>query len=206
MRVAIAAAFLRRSFMQATVAMTGLAGGLGFGGDVIDLRHSLPSSGEYPKRDLQEVTTIVVHHTATSGTGWGPINEFHRQARGWARIGYHFGASWDGRTFWLNDFDRRTNHCGGCNSHTVGLAMLGNYDENRPTRELEAAMENTVRFIMEVYPSVTTIAFHGEIGTTPTACPGKYGRAWTKALRTRIYEEKLNDVEEILRRINNPTT
>ena len=203
MRLVLATLFLRRSMMQATVAMAGLAGGLGYGGDMIDLRTSLPSTGEYPTRNVEEVTTIVIHHTATNGTGWGPINEFHRQARGWARIGYHFGASWDGRTFWINDIDRTTNQCGGCNSYTIGIAMLGNYDEQEPTKELTDAMTRTILFLMEIYPNITTIAYHGEIGTTATACPGKYGKKWVKAFRGKVYFDQLRDVEDILRRVDN---
>lgn len=177
--------FFRRALFQATFGMSVAAGGLGLGDNVIDLRDALPSSGTYKLRDFSKVTTIVVHHTATTGQGWGTINDFHRLYNGWARIGYHMGVSWDAMVFLLNDLDRTTNHCGGCNSRTIGVALLGDFHK-RPMIEAQGdAAEDLIRFLMELYPNLTTIKYHGEMKST--ACPGKYGIEWVVGLRSRMY-------------------
>lgn len=161
--------FARRAIVQAVVAMTPMAGGLGIGVDVIDLRGVLPTNGAYPTRDPYKVEALVIHHTATTGQGWGTVAQFHVNARKWAGIGYHYGTSWDGKVFLLNDPETRSNQTGGYNTKTMGLAMLGSFQNKPPS---EAQIEATAAFakrVTEFYgiPHIRPHRFY-----KATACPG----------------------------------
>jgi len=178
----------RKAILQTSVVLSTLGVGMGGVSDIVDLRGIHERHGEYPMRDMKKVNTIVFHHTATTAQGWGSINDFHRVIRKWSAIGYHFGASWDARVFQHNDIDRRTNHCGGCNTTTVGFAFLGNYDTVEASPELLSKVEGWTRFVMELYPNITKIKYHGEL--VATRCPGTNVITWVKDFRVRLAYEK----------------
>jgi hypothetical protein len=109
------------------------------------------------------VEKIVVHHTATgsSGTDWPrEVRAIYRStlARGYRDVPYHWlvdpdGVVYEGR--WARDVrpgerpngedgrgrSVRGGHAKGHNPRTIGIALLGNFDDRRPT---DAAIESLI--------------------------------------------------------------
>jgi hypothetical protein len=99
------------------------------------------------------------------------IRVSHTQ-RGWGDIGYHFvvdpnGNIWEGRPLsWQGA------HVGGQNEGNVGVLVLGNFQEQRPTGQQIGAVDNFVVDLMSRYRiSVHRVHTHRELAKTE--CPGR---------------------------------
>ena len=103
-----------------------------------------------------KVSAAVIHHTATSNN-YTPqqvpgilraIYYYQAVTRKWGDIGYNvlvdrFGRAWEGR---YGGLDKATigAHATGFNTGTVGIALIGNFMTQEPTK---AAMETTAAVI-----------------------------------------------------------
>ena len=145
--------------------------GIHGGAEIIDLRGQLPTAGQYPTRDMAKVNTVVIHHSASRGQSIRSLAQYHVAVRGWQGIGYHYAIGWDGRVYWMNDPERRTNHAQGHNSRTIGVVLVGDYDLTHPSVEMVHAAQTLTAYLSEKY-GVTRIVWHRELKAT--ACPGRY--------------------------------
>lgn len=102
------------------------------------------------------IRAAFVHHTSETNfyrPGDVPaivrgIYAFHTKGRGWADIGYNFlvdkwGRVWEGRAGGIGRQVRGA-HTGGFNVETVGIAVLGNFNNQKPK---PATMEALARLI-----------------------------------------------------------
>ncbi|MDN5851410.1 MAG: N-acetylmuramoyl-L-alanine amidase [Actinomycetia bacterium] len=151
----------------------------------------------------------IVHHTAGTndyrrsdsvGIVQG-ILAYHTQGRGWCDIGYNFLVDRFGRVFEGRDGGIRKPvrgaHAGDFNTNTVGVSMMGNFDNVRLSRRLKNAMVRLVGWRLGtnyVNPRGTTrmegirinrISGHRDVMST--ACPGLHGYEWLPLLRTRVH-------------------
>ncbi len=141
----------------------------------------------------RRIDEVVIHHT------WRPtaaeyrgietvrgVRRYHMGVRGWSDNGYHVMVGPDGRVFLCRPLARSGAHVSGRNAHTVGVAMIANFDSEEPweyggmracCRAVAALME---RF--DLPPKA--IRFHREFA--PKTCPGlKLGLA---AFRNAVVE------------------
>jgi len=133
----------------------------------------------------RRIDEIVIHHT------WRPtaaeyrgietvrgVRRYHMGVRGWSDNGYHVMIGPDGRIFLCRPLARSGAHVSGRNAHTVGVAMIANFDSEEPweyggmhacCQVVAALME---RFDRRLRSSLTTkaIRFHREFA--PKTCPG----------------------------------
>lgn len=137
----------------------------------IDLRGKLPTNGDYPYREMERVKTIIVHHSATKGQSIQSLAEFHVHVREWPAIAYHFAVGWDGKVYQLNDVDLKTNHAAGWNTKSIGVCMVGDFQEGPLPEEEAIACERLVIYLRDMY-GITSVLFHRD--TRKTLCPGKY--------------------------------
>ena len=182
MLATIAYRMLSKAVIRGAVCMSCVAATDGF--PIIDLRGQLPTSGEYPVRDVHKVDTIVIHHSATQGQGFRSIAEYHIAVRGWAGIAYHYGVGYDGKVYQMNSVDRKTNQTQYHNTHTIGIVLVGNYDTHVPSPEMIAATEHLVAFIRDQYPWITRLDFHRSFKATE--CPGRFAVQALDSLRTQL--------------------
>jgi hypothetical protein len=145
--------------------------------------------------EFEPVAAIVIHHTHGLNADPDPartireIHRFHTIDRGWGDIGYNFlidsaGAIYEGRTN-----ERGGDVCAGedasgrgvvgahartKNRGSIGIALLGTYDDVRPTdaavdalRDLVAGL--AVRHGLDV-AAADSILGHGDVAAT--TCPG----------------------------------
>lgn len=126
---------------------------------------------------------ILVHHSATEAGNMALLDKHHKEANGWLGIGYDFlidngnGAA-DGlveTTFrWKQQIQGA--HAGPglheYNDHWIGVCLVGNFNDGRPTRAQMKSLVRLVRFLQE-YCGIPeeNIRVHRDI--RDTECPGR---------------------------------
>ena len=108
-------------------------------------------------RIQNEVTHLIVHHTAGSNTNTNftqvvrDIYLFHTEVNRWSDIGYNFLVAQDGTIFEgrdpgddLTEFEVVGAHFCGKNTGTMGVAMLGNYESSTPSDNAIVSLQNVL--------------------------------------------------------------
>lgn len=100
---------------------------------------------------LTDVTHQIVHHTAgtNSSSDWPAVVrsiwDYHVNTNGWSDIGYNWlidpnGVIYQGRG-WINGNDEvQGAHFCGTNSNTMGVALMGNFEEVNPTSDSQNSL------------------------------------------------------------------
>jgi hypothetical protein len=139
---------------------------------------AVPPPAEWePRGDLR---ALILHHTHVESDGlrgaavtqeiaYMRFIEGLHLARGWDAIGYHFvvmpsGRCYGGRPVWAMGA-----HVRGHNRGTVGLALAGDFDSERPT---EAALAALGRLRHEVASGAQYVPLLGHGQLADTSCPG----------------------------------
>jgi hypothetical protein len=135
-----------------------------------------------PKGRTNNWRWIVIHHSATPTGGARAFDKMHK-AKGWDELGYHFvvgngtdtgdgavevGARWTKQKWGAHakTADNQYNNFG------IGICLVGNFDNERPTRAQMQNLSRLVAHLMKTYkvPAERVIG-HGQ--TKATDCPGK---------------------------------
>ncbi|GAB4550236.1 MAG: hypothetical protein Tsb0013_11860 [Phycisphaerales bacterium] len=140
---------------------------------------------------MTPISRLTIHHdgmTPFTATGTAAaqarieaIRAAHR-GRGWGDIGYHYvldpaGRLWEGRPLaWQGA------HVGEQNRGNLGICVLGNYEQQRPTGAQLDALERFVAQSMRTHNiALRDVYTHRELA--PTACPGRYLQPRLVAMR-----------------------
>jgi len=146
-------------------------------------------------KPMNGVQRITVHHDAVNSQGLtayaavarrlSGIRQSHMaRGREWVDIGYHYiidptGRVWAGRPVSIEGA-----HVAATNPHNLGIMVMGNFDEHRPTTEALAALDSFVADQMRRHRlSVGRVYTHQEL--KPTACPGRNLQRYMLATRAR---------------------
>lgn len=143
--------------------------------------------------EMQGVGAITIHHDSLPSTTLRRKDECARRLEAirrrhvndekWADIGYHFiidpmGRVWEGRPLWLQGA-----HVKDHNPHNMGVMVMGNFEEHRPTGEALDALERFVASQMHRYRiPLSRVYTHQEL--MPTACPGRNLQRYMVASRS----------------------
>jgi N-acetyl-anhydromuramyl-L-alanine amidase AmpD len=142
------------------------------------MRHVIPL---YPARRWKH---IIIHHTASDFGKATLINRVHEDRGFWQGIGYHFLI--DNGTLGKGDGQIEVSprwikqlvgaHCkaGGMNSTGIGIALVGNFNGEPPTRSQMESLSYLLRTLSRYYhiPS-RNIMGHRDVPKAATECPGK---------------------------------
>lgn len=145
----------------------------------------------WPLQYPETVSKVVVHHTATTKDLDDPrkairdIYYYHAIAKGWGDIGYNYIIDSKG-----NVYEGRYGgdgvvgaHAGPGNRGSIGIAVLGNFDEGRINVASKTALENLISEKTKMYgidpkgqsyfrgEKQPNIMGHGDIMST--SCPGE---------------------------------
>ena len=132
----------------------------------------------YARRNLSEITTIVVHQTDTNDTGkFGvyDIARYHVNSNGWAGIGYHYYIIDEGTIFKTQELNTISYHASGWNTESIGVVISGKhrYDSSKTNEEIIGkkkykALVFALAKIENELPNKVNIISHGEISTHKT--------------------------------------
>ncbi len=125
--------------------------------------------------------SIVLHHSFTADhktVSWGNIRRYHVEECRWRDIGYHFGIEdIAGRQEILTGrlMDETGAHCrqNGMNRCSLGICLVGNFDDEEPPEEQWEVAVKLVRSFQAVLriPRVRVYG-HREFADYKT-CPGR---------------------------------
>lgn len=157
---------------------------------------------EYPK----EVKKIIIHHTATSENLDDPdaairaIYQYHAVSRGWGDIGYNFIIAPDG-TIYEGRYGGDgvvAGHTSGYNTGTVGIALLGNYQDESIPAPMMKSLSSLVYEKAELHDidPDSSSTFHGSVMSNilghrdlgATACPGEHTYDYLPKIREIVGE------------------
>lgn len=140
--------------------------------DIVDY---LPthSEEEWDERDLNDIKYIVIHHSADEGNPWS-IAQAHID-KGWPGIGYDTVITRDGTIFKTN-LDKNINyHTGDFNKHSLGICLIGNFEEYPPSYEQLFSLLYMLHKYGRAYDVVADdVLGHKETPDSSTKCPGKF--------------------------------
>lgn len=125
--------------------------------------------------DLRDVyQTLVMHHSVTyyvdDLTTVRSIQALHMDTRHWADIGYHFCVGRDGTVFEGRLMSARGVHTETYNTGSLGICLLGNFEEITPTENQLNATQSLINWLA-LRLRVTHLAGHRDFNDQ-TRCPG----------------------------------
>lgn len=127
---------------------------------------------------------IVIHHSATPTGGVAAFDKVHR-AKGWDGVGYHFviGNGTDTADGQIEVSPRWPVQKHGAhaktpdnqyNDHGIGICLVGNFDETRPTIRQLAALDKLVAYLADTHRIQQTHIVGHKMTGKQTDCPGTY--------------------------------
>lgn len=142
-------------------------------------RKMTPASGRW--------SWITVHHSVISSSSDSlgasldtvfSIQRDHMNNRGYADIGYHFLIDRAGRVIEGRELRWQGAHAGGSNNRgNVGICLLGNFDEEQPSRAALAALDRLV-FELQNELRIPRRNVRPHKAWKETQCPGTHLMPW----------------------------
>jgi hypothetical protein len=126
---------------------------------------------------MREITHIVLHHTAGSDHAdrleKPSIRNYHIHTRGWSDIGYHFIVEKYDKEYEVivgRPLDIPGAHVRGHNQNSIGIALVGNYEQDTPTQEAyDTIADRIVKPLKRIFPDAEIV---GHFDLAATKCPG----------------------------------
>ncbi len=166
-------------------------------------------SYSYSKR----MDLIAVHHTAVAvgndarsgAERVRAIYQYHAVNRGWGDVGYHYLIDEDGQIYEGKSGGKYVvgGHAYCNNVNTLGVALLGNFEEEKPSQNQMKALQWLIDDLADTYDIDlrTSVTYHGETYASPivghgdlvsTSCPGFYVRQTLAQVRSHVEDGDLS--------------
>lgn len=120
---------------------------------------------------------IIIHHSATKQGDAETFRKYHIEINGWKDIGYHYVIN-NGtyKPDGLIEVGREENDIGahalGYNDKSIGICLVGNFDEDKPTEKQLKSLRKLCRYLMQKYNiPIQNVLGHRETGAKKS-CPG----------------------------------
>lgn len=123
------------------------------------------------------INRIVIHHSLTKDSetvSWGAIRRYHTKTLGWSGIGYHWGIELlrDQTEILVGRMpDIKGAHVRGYNADSLGICIVGNFDETPPPLQSWMQAVRLVKWLKKKYPEAEILG-HRELDPNKS-CPGK---------------------------------
>lgn len=127
----------------------------------------------YTESLVDVYNTVVIHHSAspvTSNETMADIQNSHMDVNGWADIAYHYGIDKDGVVYEGRDIGARGASVAGYNTGTIGVVVMGNFEQDDPLAVQMTALQVLVNGLTSTY-LLSHLAGHGEFNPE-SVCPG----------------------------------
>lgn len=122
-----------------------------------------------PKKNVKEV---VFHHSATpTNTTVESINNFHKNNRGWAGIGYHVLIEADGTAVEGRPLNKEGVHAARpANGESWAVCLIGNFEQQSPTEAQYETARRVWHWLTGLKPGLKATEHKDHMST---ACPGR---------------------------------
>lgn len=130
---------------------------------------------------IGQVEYLIVHHTERNDDFPAFIEFRHTHYRGWDAIGYHYlignvrpytknGEIYTGRS---EEFEGA--HTLGHNKNSLGICLIGNFDEVVPSKEqFDSLFSLLGQKMIQHHVPVENVMGHNEFVGVKKSCPGKF--------------------------------
>ena len=128
----------------------------------------------YPGELTKVLNTIVVHHSATAYGNPNEVQDLHMDGRRFADVAYHYLIDTEGTIYEGREINIRGAHVQGFNTGSVGIVLLGNFNEDQPTESQIESLQELVDYLRYAY-EIQYLAGHKDYpNQSPdgTECPG----------------------------------
>lgn len=160
----------------------------------------------------KNIELLVVHHTAVGVTNdkrsgvekVRAIYQYHALNRGWGDVGYHYLIDENGQIYEGKSGGKYVvgGHAYCNNVNTIGIALLGNFEEEKPTQDQMKALQWLIDDLADAYDVEVgdNATYHGETYSSPilghgdllsTSCPGFYVRQTLAQVRSHVEDGDL---------------
>lgn len=132
-----------------------------------------PSGWMVYDQPLAEILNrIILHHSALPlSDGPREIQRLHMEEKGFADVGYHYLIDQAGSIYQGRAMNVRGAHTYGANYGSVGICLIGNFEEILPNPEQMATLQTLITNLVSQYPGISEIAGHRDLNSG-TLCPG----------------------------------
>lgn len=159
-----------------------------------------------PKNNLPEY--IIVHHSAArADQTFKSIQDYH-VSLGWENFGYHWCITKDGTLISGRPEHYYGSHCKeeSMNTKSVGVLVVGDFDNNLPTKEQETTLKTLLKDIQVRYniPKEKIVPHRHFLGNPPyKTCYGKLlSDTWAKDLISKPIVNKEDIKKQIISLLN----
>lgn len=126
---------------------------------------------------------IVIHHSASNTGNAAEFDKFHKKVKKWSNgLGYDFvigngRGSGNGQIEtgprWIRQIDGAHAGIKEYNKHGIGICLVGNFEDDRPTENQIASLVSLIRYLQDRFniPSENVI-MHRHVKSTD--CPGEH--------------------------------
>jgi len=129
----------------------------------------------YPNNLRSVLNTIVVHHSAYPYAGPKDVQNLHMDGRGFADVAYHFLIDSEGTIYEGRELNVRGAHVQGFNTGSVGIVLLGNFNDEQPSEAQLSSLRSLVDYLRYSY-EIRYLAGHKDYpdqSPDGTECPGE---------------------------------
>lgn len=119
------------------------------------------------RRKLEDITAIVLHHSAGHGSV-EDVDKIHR-GRGYVCIGYHYYITRDGELHCGRPIEYIGAHAKGHNKYTIGICLEGDFRKDKPTHEQLNMLRTLIEVLKEEVTTIRAIYNHRDL--CKTLCP-----------------------------------
>lgn len=134
---------------------------------------------------------VIIHHSFTEDSGsvsWSAIRRYHVEVNNWSDIGYHLGIERIGdhlEALIGRPWNVRGAHAAGNNSDSLGVCVVGNFDDVPPPPHVMDFAARNVAVICDMFGIATAVVLgHRELDGVTKSCPGR--RFDMEEFRTRV--------------------
>lgn len=109
------------------------------------------------------------------------VQHAHRQRR-FGDIGYHFAVDGAGTVWECRSLEFEGAHVSGQNERNLGIALLGNFDQQRMTDAQSAGLDRLLSGVRDFY-AVKRHRVYGHLELGSSICPGRNAQGWLERWR-----------------------
>ncbi|NRA36820.1 MAG: N-acetylmuramoyl-L-alanine amidase, partial [Planctomycetes bacterium] len=138
-------------------------------------------------RVMTTVNRITIHHTGEHGDivklpdleVVKRIENYHRNERKWAAIGYHYLVGRDGTVYEGRPSRYQGAHTRSNNRNNLGISVIGDFNKRHPNSKQLATLHALLDDMRREY-NVSARSVFGHRDLSPSVCPGKHLYTWVQ--------------------------